>query len=39
LGIHCYYERNEKYLGMILHTGIHIFGNIGNIVLYSGNIK
>ena len=28
LGIHCYYERNEKYLGMIIHTGIHIFVNI-----------
>jgi hypothetical protein len=37
-GIHYYYERNEKYLGMLFHTGIHILPNIGNIILYSGNI-
>ncbi len=43
LGIACYfignhYGKRDRYLGVLCHTGIHIFANIGNIILYSGKI-
>jgi hypothetical protein len=37
-GMYCYYQRNLTHLGMVYHMGIHILPNIGNIILYSGNI-
>jgi hypothetical protein len=33
-----YADKYNPYLGVICHTGIHIFTNIGNIILYSGKI-
>ena len=31
---HYYFARNRLWLSMYCHAGIHIFGNIGNILLY-----
>ena len=33
-----YADRHNPYMGVVCHTGIHIFTNIGNIILYSGKI-
>ena len=31
---HYYFARNRLWLSMYCHAGIHIFGNLGNILLY-----
>ena len=31
-------NKHNPYMGVVCHTGIHIFTNIGNIILYSGKI-
>ncbi len=38
-GMHYYYNKEEHYIGMLFHVGIHILPNIGNMVLYSGKIE
>lgn len=37
LGNHCY--KTNSWLGIIGHAFIHILGNVGNIILYSGKTK
>ncbi len=32
------YYKHKMYIGLLLHTGIHILPNIGNMILYSGRI-
>ena len=31
---HYYFARNRLWLSMYCHAGIHVFGNIGNVILY-----
>jgi hypothetical protein len=35
---HYYHNRGHIWAGTLWHGGIHIFGNIANIILYSGKI-
>ncbi len=37
-GLHYHYNRKEMYLGMVFHSGVHIFLNMACTILYSGNI-
>ena len=44
LGVSCfplswnYYNNNQIWMSVYIHSMVHVFGNIGNILLYSGTI-
>lgn len=37
-GVYYHWKKGDTYAGILFHTGIHIFTNIGNTILYSGDI-
>ena len=37
-GLYVHYVKNDQYAGILFHSGIHVFTNIGNFFLYSGDV-
>jgi hypothetical protein len=37
LGVH-YYQKRNLLMSTVCHTLVHIIGNVGNIILYSGKV-